>query len=135
MFYSLISTFLGRICLSGDINELSKEQWKVIDDCFVFYHHCRPLIKDGTTTVVRSQILSYRKPTGYQIVQRELGNQALLIIHNFDQTMVELPMDFRTILHTCGLECQGIQLQKKTNKWYLSFPSPLMGCAMLIKLR
>jgi len=135
LFYSLISTFLGRICLSGDINELSKEQWKVIDDCFVFYDHCRPLIKDGTTTVVRSQILSYRKPTGYQIVQRELGDQALLIIHNFDQTMVELPMDFRTILHTCGFECQGIQLQKKKNKWYLSFPSPLMGCAMLIKLR
>jgi len=28
--YSLCSTFLGRMCLSGDINRLNDEQWEII---------------------------------------------------------------------------------------------------------
>ncbi len=36
---------LGRMCLSGDINELSETQWAVIEECRAFYEECKLLIK------------------------------------------------------------------------------------------
>src|SRR5699024_9479487 len=35
--YTMNATFLGRMCLSGDIHQLSKEQWPSIDEGLAFY--------------------------------------------------------------------------------------------------
>ena len=35
--YTVASTFLGRMCFSGDVTELSAEQWKAIEDGMAFY--------------------------------------------------------------------------------------------------
>ncbi|HWT74447.1 MAG TPA: glycoside hydrolase family 36 protein, partial [Mobilitalea sp.] len=35
--YSIANTFLGRMCLSGDVTDLSKDSWKVIDEGISFY--------------------------------------------------------------------------------------------------
>ena len=32
LYYSLSNTFLGRMCLSGDMSTISEEQWKITDE-------------------------------------------------------------------------------------------------------
>ena len=43
--YSIAATFLGRMCISGDVQELSEPQWKVMDDGIAFYKRIAPVKK------------------------------------------------------------------------------------------
>lgn len=45
--YTIVNTFLGRMCFSGDVTELSCEQWKAIEDGMAFYKEIAPVIRDG----------------------------------------------------------------------------------------
>ena len=134
LYYSMTSTFLGRMCLSGDINELSETQWAVIEECRAFYEECKLLIKKGQTKILRDEILSYRQPNGCQVVYRFNENKALLVIHNFDQTVVELPFEIGEITRSCGIEAQMIVVKKMLNKCRIEFPQHSMGCALLVDL-
>ena len=84
--YSLINTLLGRMCFSGDIYELSEEQWACIDAGMDFYRKAAPIIKDGKTILIDCATESYLNPTGEQIVLRQLGNQYLAIAHRFGES-------------------------------------------------
>ncbi len=84
--YSIINTFFGRMCLSGDIYELSDEQWSLIDEGIAFYNKASDIIKDGMTVLCESDPVSYNKPTGNQILIRKLGNRELVIAHRFAQS-------------------------------------------------
>lgn len=88
--YSIISTFLGRMCLSGDVTDLTKEQWKVIDAGIAFYRSVYQVIKDGTSFRYGPQISCIRHPQGWQGVFR-LGKQGkgLAVIHTFDGKLPE----------------------------------------------
>ena len=44
--YSVAATFLGRMCLSGDVTDLSQSQWEVIDKGIAFYKRIAPIIKE-----------------------------------------------------------------------------------------
>lgn len=85
LYYSIINTFLGRMCLSGDINELDESQWKVVDEGIQFYNKISHIIKDGFSYRFGPDIKSYRHPTGWQIVFRIASDksQALAVIHTF----------------------------------------------------
>lgn len=134
LYYSMTSTFLGRMCLSGDINELSSDQWSVINECRGFYEECKGLIKEGKTKVFREEILYYRQPKGCQFVVRSQGKRALIVIHNFDQQEVEVPFKIAAIMKTCGVEQQSILLKKTADICRIVFPQHLMGCALLVEL-
>lgn len=82
--YSVANTFLGRMCISGDVWQLSTEQWKVLDDGIAFYQMIAPVIKKGFTTRYGSEIGSYRHPQGWQGIVREGENgQAFALLHGF----------------------------------------------------
>jgi alpha-galactosidase len=68
--YSIINTFLGRMCLSGDVTELSAGQWDAIDRGIAFYKKIAPIIKNGYTLRYGNEISSYRNPKGWQGVLR-----------------------------------------------------------------
>lgn len=68
--YTLTNTFLGRMCLSGDVLELSDAQWKMIDDGIAFYKEVAPIIKDGFTYFDEHRGRSDRNLTGYQAMIR-----------------------------------------------------------------
>lgn len=82
--YSLTASFLGRLCLSGEIFDLSNDMWGVVLNGIDFYGKIKDIIKHGKTTVIEANAADYSKPEGYQIVLREFGNQALLIAHTFE---------------------------------------------------
>lgn len=85
MVYSLAGTMLGRMCLSGDIHELSTEQWEVIDKAIAFYNKAAPIIKEGTTGRYGTSVRSYRHPKGWQGIMRTSKDQSfiLVVVHTF----------------------------------------------------
>lgn len=86
--YSVANTFLGRMCISGDVCNLTPEQWDVIDRGIAFYKKCAPIIKDGTSLLYERYSSSWRHPKGWQAVVRFLENGACMaVIHTFDGTL------------------------------------------------
>ena len=82
--YSLAATFLGRMCLSGDVTELTEAQWKVIDNGMAFYKKIAPIIKHGYTHRFGPKITSERHPHGWQGVLRVGENgEAYAVVHMF----------------------------------------------------
>ncbi len=88
--YSVANTFLGRMCLSGDVTNLSEEQWNVIDNGIAFYKEIAPIIKKGFTYRFGSHITSERHPHGWQGVVRVGENgKAYALVHTFLGEMPE----------------------------------------------
>ncbi|MGI5884539.1 MAG: glycoside hydrolase family 36 protein [Candidatus Spyradocola sp.] len=91
--YSLANTFLGRMCLSGDVTELSPEQWAVIDAGIAFYKRIAPVIREGQTYHLSPEIPQIRHPEGWQgIVRLGRNGEALALLHTFGG---ELPQEIR----------------------------------------
>lgn len=95
--YSVANTFLGRMCISGDVTELSPEQWTVLEEGMDFYRKIAPIIKEGQSYRYGPAIRSLRHPEGWQALVRVGTNgEAYLLIHTFggrlpDQIRIELP--------------------------------------------
>ena len=81
--YSLTAAFLGRLCLSGEIFDLSDEIWEHVICAISFYDKIKSIIKHGKTTQIISSAEDYNAPEGCQIVMREYKSEALLIVHTF----------------------------------------------------
>ena len=88
--YSLISTFLGRMCISGDVTDLNEEQWSLITEGMEFYRKVAPVIRDGQSYRYGPKIWSARHPEGWQALLRTgKEDRAFLVIHLFDGTLPE----------------------------------------------
>lgn len=95
--YSLAATVLGRMCLSGDIHELTDEQWVLVSQAIDFYRSAAPVIKHGTSHRFGPRVSSYRNPEGWQAVRRDAddGRTILVVAHRFgadDSGAVEVPL-------------------------------------------
>jgi alpha-galactosidase len=86
IYYSIISTFLGRMCLSGDIYDLSDAQWKIIEEGMEFYKAAAGIIKEGRTVQIKNSTRSYNHPQGEQLVIREWKDRLLVIAHRFENS-------------------------------------------------
>ncbi|MDY3909567.1 MAG: glycoside hydrolase family 36 protein [Eubacterium sp.] len=89
--YSIANTFLGRMCLSGDVTDLSDAQWDVIDRGIAFYKEVAPVIKDGISHRRGPKITSDRHPEGYQVmIQTKEDGESLVVIHCFNGELPEM---------------------------------------------
>jgi alpha-galactosidase len=86
--YSLAATFLGRMCLSGDIHRLKTGQWQRIRAATDLYRALSPLIADGVFRRHGSWGNSYHHPTGWQAVvaTSQDGTHAMVVWHAFENT-------------------------------------------------
>lgn len=84
--YSLIATLLGRMCLSGDIYDLTDEQWAIVDAGMDFYRKSADVIRYGTTILHRCTDTSYLKPRGQQLLVREWQGKRLAVLHRFEDS-------------------------------------------------
>lgn len=84
--YSLSAGFLGRLCLSGEIFELSDEQWERVLESIRFYQKAAPVIRQGATRLVQHIGLSWEHPQGAQAAVRVSKDQrqALVVCHSFE---------------------------------------------------
>lgn len=100
--YSIANTFLGRMCLSGDVTQLTDAQWDVIDRGIAFYQKAAPIIKDGYSSLYGPKVLSWRHPKGWQClirtegsVEHEEKDGLLAVFHTFNgehEGALEVPL-------------------------------------------
>ena len=108
--YILNSTFLGRMCLSGEIFDIGEGAWDAVNKAITFYEQVRHIIKNGMTTVIDCSSNDYNNLTGHQAVLRELGDEALLIVHTFEDGAnpdIHKYLDGYVILSAFGSELNG----------------------------
>ena len=86
LVYSLAATFLGRMCLSGEIAELDAAQWERVLEAQWLYRRAAAVIKHGISRRFGEIGESWRHPRGWQAVLRagEDGRSALAVLHAFE---------------------------------------------------
>lgn len=93
--YRLVSTMLGRMCLSGDITALSEEQWREVEKACEFYEQVKEVIKYGISYLVREASNNQHHLKGSQVLIRIWENKALVVAHSFGtphgELLAELP--------------------------------------------
>lgn len=85
LIYALSGSFLGRMCLSGHLLDISDEQWEVALRAMELYQKVKHLIADGRSHRFGPEVENYRYPRGWQAVLRSSSgtNDALLVAHAF----------------------------------------------------
>ncbi len=87
LVYSLAATFLGRVCLSGPMNELNTEQRAVVKQAMDFYKQLEDVIINGDTKLYGNRGNNTRYPTGTQAVVRRTDKQILVVCHAFREPL------------------------------------------------
>ena len=132
--YSLVSTFLGVLCLSGDIYSLSQEQWDLVDRAIRFYRSIRGIVLRGASKFYGSGVKSWRHPEGWQAVCRTGPDGVLVTIHTFGGEIPEqiaLPVKAKEI---CGTLCtEGNQVALKDGVLTVSLHSNFEAVAVSLK--
>jgi alpha-galactosidase len=82
--YSLTAAFLGRVCLSGEIYDLSNAQLNLVREGLAFYQRAAQIIDLGRSHFYGSSEPSYVDPVGWQAVLRSHEKELLLVAHGFD---------------------------------------------------
>lgn len=101
--YTSSAGFLGRLCWSGDITELSDKQMQKIYNAENFYADVSAIIRHGKSKIYRTEKhINFRYPTGTQAVLRysENGENALLVYHCFEKPeklVIPLNGSFKTV--------------------------------------
>jgi alpha-galactosidase len=123
--YSLAATFLGRMCLSGDIHHLGEDAWRFVREGMAFYRKVWPVIKDGRSRRVGEWCANMRRLRGWQaVVRRATSGETLVVVHCFgnppDTLAIPIPSGLE-VMETFGHaipECriEGGQLQFRAVK-------------------
>ena len=96
--YSLAATFLGRMCLSGDVDDLTVEQKQILHRAIDFYKKLDDVIINGSSHIYGNRGRNTRYPKGTQAVLRKTDNEILLVCHAFDEPCekleIEIPSGF-----------------------------------------
>lgn len=88
--YSVAAAFMGRMCISGDVTELTAQQWDVIEKGIAFYKEIAPIIRKGQSYRYGTKTRSARHPEGWQVLVRVgTGGRCYAVMHTFGGTMPE----------------------------------------------
>lgn len=92
LYYSLCNTFLGRMCLSGDVYDLEDWQWKIVEESIRLYKICAPVIEHGRNYIYGPLNKSYNHLKGWQAVCRVSDDkeQMLVVAHTFEGALETL---------------------------------------------
>lgn len=108
--YILSSAFLGRMCLSGEIFDIDQRAWDTTHKAIDFYDEAKHIIKNGVTTVIDCECNDYNNLTGYQAVIREYEDEALMVVHTFENGAnpdIDKYLSGYNIIDTFGSELDG----------------------------
>lgn len=92
LYYQICSGLLGRLCYSGHPQDLTTEQWAIMDEGTAFYAKAAPIIDHGVSQRFGSRIVSYRAPKGWQAVVRRGETQTLVVVHTFGAAPEAVPL-------------------------------------------
>ena len=123
--YSLINTFLGVMCISGDVIRLSPQQWEKVTEGIDFYREVRHIIRDGRSAFHGAVSASWRHPEGWQAIIRQAGSETLAVIHTFGGEIPRqliLPVEGKAIQSVMCSENNRVSLEDGKLKVELKAP-------------
>ncbi|HEX3078206.1 MAG TPA: glycoside hydrolase family 36 protein [Lachnospiraceae bacterium] len=131
--YSLSATFLGRMCLSGDIERLSEDQWEIVKQAENFYLNCENIIVNGTSKIYGERSLNMRYPEGTQVVLRTTENEVLVVCHSFRKpnATIHIPLEHNHYRVVDSFNNKFITLQD--NILTISSMGEFEGCAVRLE--
>ena len=115
MYYKLTSTFLGRMCLSGDVQKLDKNQREIVTEAIDFYKKCAPIIEHGLSEIMTETGLSYKEPKGYQIVKRVWEDKMMIVVHTFEECPETIEVNLNGYCVTDVLKAHQIDVNEELN--------------------
>ncbi len=139
LHYSLANTFLGRMCLSGDIYDLSDDQWAVVDEAIAMYKLCSPVIKSGRNYRYGNFQNYYNKLSGWQAVARvsEKENKQLVVVNTFanadEKLSIDLPGKHKKWEVEAVFSRKDIEIDCKDNRLSLENLQDFDGLVVLLK--
>lgn len=101
--YSICAGMYGVLCISGDVTDLSEEQWNKAREGIDFYKKVSPIIISGTTKRFGPFQNSNRELKGYQVSVRYGENGGILVIaHSFKteqpvNILIDIPDGYKVI--------------------------------------
>lgn len=139
LVYSLTNTFLGRMCLSGNIYKLSEEQLDIVTEAICFYRSVSHIIKQGRSYLYGPKVRNYNVPEGWQCLVRFADDkkEALVVFHSFGGSLpqtVEITRDeFKNMKITSCFGEAGIWPSLQLDKLVLPVAGNFSGMAVLLK--
>ncbi len=132
LVYSLAATFLGRMCLSGEIDKMSPQQMEIIKQGTDFYGKLSDIILNGKTDLLGNRGKSVRYPEGVQIVKRCTDKEILVVYHGFENSngefSVDIPSGFK---RKCGFYDEAAEVL--TNKIVIKDVKSFSAGAILLE--
>lgn len=135
MAYMISSCFLGRICWSGDIINLSDEQMEQMLNAEKYYEKVAPIIKHGKSRIYRTDVVNYRQLKGSQAVVRysDDGKYALLVYHCFNESKkLEINLDYNMEIESSLYEAKATV---NGNKLVIDEGKDVFGNVVLLKVK
>lgn len=133
LVYSLAATFLGRMCLSGEIAGLADDQWQVVQQAMALYRDVAQIIKLGRTRKLTPDIPSLRHPEGAQAVLRTSYDQdeAMLVVHSFAKSPRQLDLPIGGGWSVAGhLTAPDVQHEIRGDRALFSLPRDFTACVV-----
>lgn len=137
IYYSLAATFLGRVCISGEIHRLSNQQIRLLTRALSLYADIAEVLRFGRSSFFDSGETSYVDPRGWQIVVRNYQDQLLVVGHAFESdgsisVEVELPSGAWEVQHQLCSQSNYLEL-KENCLAALHFGSGFQGGVWILK--
>lgn len=85
IIWSMSAALLGRMCISGHVARLDAEQMDAVRRGVEFYRKAAPVIRKGSTRVLRKDITGYDHAHGWQAAIRSGEDAILLTVHAFEK--------------------------------------------------
>lgn len=127
--YLLAGGFLGRLCLSGEILDLSDAQWDMVLEAIRFYRKAVPVIRQGASRLFRQIGASWQHPQGAQAVLRVSKDrrQVLVVFHSFDTPLpselgVTLPAGHWCLTETFPASSPAPEIRSNTLRIAVTHP-------------
>ncbi len=130
--YSLAATFLGRICLSGEIDKLSEEQLEIVKEAIDFYAKCETVICDGESRLYGNRGKNTRYPTGTQILVRKTETELLAVCHAFENAAPSMAIDIPEGFAICA-QFGAEHVYVKDNQLVFPAMQDMSAVAVLLK--
>ncbi len=135
--YILASGMLGRLCLSGDVLNLSKEQWDFTCEGLEFYRKLVPILKDGYSCFYPMSAPARRRLRGSQLLMRYgKDGRIALFLHGFN----EVPGEMACRLPAGDWEIEAEFAAPNTGtshigngEYVLSNPAPMSGRVVILR--
>ena len=133
LVYLLAAGFLGRLCLSGDIAELSAKQDATVDQAVKLYYKAVPVLKDGVNHTERHIGLSYVTPRGWQLWERKNDKMRLAVVHTFADGPKEVTIRLKPGEKLIGkFHSKDVKTEKTAGAIKLKFSKDFSACVLLL---